>query len=441
MKSLSIILFGGTGDLAKKKILPALSGLINRKVVDKINLIATGRKDLSSNEYSELVGFHGTKDIVINYLQMDFEKKDVNSNLSKLLENIEDETCIGRLFYFAISPKYFKPVAKELLHYNKDKTKFNRFLFEKPFGYDLKSSKSLSNVLDKYFNEENVFRVDHYLGKETVKNILALRLANPVFENTWNSKFVESINIIVSENMGVGNRMEYYNHTGAIRDMIQNHLLQILSFILMDAPDSTESSDIHKQKILALKKLSYRNVKLGQYEGYIDELKAHNSVDSDTETYVKLELESKSKNWTGTKIFLVTGKNLQDKYARIELNYKKEPCKLYCDIRTVPNKLVINVQPKEDIEFYMNTPVPGNFSDIKNVKMNFCKECEFSESSIESYELIIEECIKGEKTLFIDKSELETAWKLVDKIRLNISKPIIYSKGVDALKVFENTHS
>jgi len=435
MKSISIILFGGTGDLAKKKILPALNGLLNRKIVDKINLIATGRRALSSNEYIALVDFVGHKNIVTSYLQIDFEKINITSNLNKLLSDTEDESCIGRLFYFAISPKYFKPVAKELSHFNKDKTKFNRFLFEKPFGYDLKSSKSLSNVLDKYFNEENVFRVDHYLGKETVKNILALRLANPIFERIWNSKFIESINIIVSENMGVNNRMEYYNHTGAVRDMIQNHLLQILSFILMDAPESIESHEIHKQKILALKKLSYKNILLGQYEGYIDELKAYDIQDSNTETYVKLELESKSKNWTGTKIFLVTGKNLHDKYARIELNYKKEPCKLYCDIKTVPNKLIINVQPKEDIEFYMNTPIPGSYSDIKNVKMNFCKECEFSESSIESYELILEECIKGEKALFISKPELETAWKLVDKIRLKMPKPKIYQKGIDAWKI------
>jgi len=435
MKSLSIILFGGTGDLAKKKIVPALKGLIDRKVIDKINLISTGRKPLSPSEYSGIVGFESTQSISINYLQIDFEKGGITKNLIKLLDSIEDDTCIGRLFYFAISPKYFKRLAKELSYFNKDKTKFSRFLFEKPFGSDLKSSKSLSSVLDKYFDEENIFRVDHYLGKETVKNILALRLANPIFERTWNSGFVESINVIVSEDMGVENRMEYYNQTGAMRDMIQNHLLQILSFILMEVPDSAEAADIHKQKVTALKRLSYADVSVGQYEGYVDELKKHDIQESDTETYVNLGLRSKSKKWIGTKISLITGKNLHDKYARIELNYKKEPCKIYCDIRTIPNRLVINVQPKQDVEFYMNIPVPGNYADTKNVKMDFSRESEFSESSIESYGLIIEECIKGERALFISKAELEAAWKLVDHIRLKMHKPTIYPKGTDALKI------
>lgn len=441
MKSITLILFGGTGDLARKKILPALNRLLDRKVVDKIHLVATGRKPLSPEEYIQRVEFNHHKDISIHYLQTDFDNKDMTKGLRELLEKAEDDTNIGRLFYFAISPKYFKSLAKELAEFSKDTTKFNRLLFEKPFGHDLKSSRSLNKGLTAYFNESDIFRVDHYLGKETVKNILALRLANPFFERTWNSQFIDSIKIIVSEDMGVGNRIEYYDGSGAIRDMIQNHMLQILSFILMEAPDSAEASDIHKHKISALKKLYIKNTSVGQYEGYIDELRTKGihglHSESDTETFVNLELQSQSKRWTDTKISLITGKNLDSKYARIELDYRKEPCKVYCDLKTIPNKLIINVQPKQDIDFYMNIPANGDYQDMKNVKMNFCKECEFSESAPESYELILEECIKGEKTLFIDSQELEYAWKLVDKIRAEMPKPSVYKKGVSALSIHQ----
>ncbi len=429
MKNITIVILGGTGDLAKKKLLPAILALTQRKVIDRVQVIATGRRPLDAKAYAEIVGFEANAHITLHYLQADFTQKKSLTDLGPLLAQIEDADTVGRLFYLAISPSYFKDVAKKISHCCTDTAVFNRIMIEKPFGYDLKSSQQLNKSLTKYFDEKDIFRVDHYLGKETVQNILALRLANPFFERTWNSAFIDSIKIIVSENMGVGDRIEYYDNSGAVRDMIQNHLLQMLSLVIMDAPQSITPEDVHEKKRNALKALSLAKISVGQYAGYLDEIQKYGKTHSDTETLVKLELASKSKRWKGTKIILMTGKNLAERYALIEINYKKEPCTIYCDIKTNPNRLVLHVQPTQDITFHMNTLVPASNMDIAHVNMNFCKECAFSANSPESYEIILEECIKGQKTLFITEPELASAWKLVDTIRTQMPKPIIYAKG------------
>jgi glucose-6-phosphate 1-dehydrogenase len=436
MKSLTLVLLGGTGDLSKKKLLPAIQRIIKRDVVDRIDVIATGRRDLTIQQYSEMMSFtpEDPQRIRLHYLQTDFEKSDALKGLWEKLKEAEDESCIGRLFYLAISPKYFRKTAKRISKCTfeddkSEKEKFTRILIEKPFGHDLKSGRSLMKSLSSYFHEDQIFCVDHYLGKETVQNILILRFANPFFERNWNGKSIASIRIIVSEDFGVGNRISFYNETGALRDVVQNHMMQMLSFILMDTPQSTDPKDIHAVKADALKKLSPSGLILGQYEGYADEVKSS----TDVETYAKVMLSSKSKRWRGTKIELITGKFLDSRFARIELQFKKEPCIIYCDIKTYPNSLILNVQPIEDIELLINTKT-GN--DIVHTKLKFSPSEEFLSNTPESYEVILEEAIKGNKTIFISNRELEFSWKIIDSIRTNLPKPSIYEKGskYDAVK-------
>jgi len=440
MDSITLVVLGGTGDLTRKKLLPAMKGVAEGNPKRHINFVAVGRRPFDTDEYirfSKLYELKLPENIRISYFRSDFSQENSLKGLHDFLKGIE-KNCIGRIFYLATAPEFFKDIARQLSGCCNDKKVFNRIMIEKPFGHDMASSKELDEALTGYFSEEQIYRVDHYLGKETVQNILVLRLSNPFIERTWNSDFIEKIIVSVEEDIGVGDRLGYYNDAGAIRDMVQNHLMQMASFILMDEPQSTEAEDIHEAKVAAIKQLEFNSeIIIGQYEDYEEELKAAKKEHSNTETFVELKLHSKAPRWKDTELILRTGKHLKNKHAKIELIYRKEPCNIYCDINTYPNKLVLNVQPHQDIEFMMNTKVPESM-DIKHVKLNFSAESEFLSNRPESYEILLEECIAGNKTLFISNKEIEAAWKIIDDIREYIKdvKPIIYKKGTEAEKIY-----
>jgi len=434
MKSITILILGGTGDLTRKKLLPAINVIAKKGIIGGINVVAIGRRDFSAEDYhafAKISELNLSKHIIISYFKADFAQKDSLAGLPAFLKRIE-KNCIGRIFYLATSPVFFRDIASQLSKYTTNEKIFNRIMIEKPFGHDLKSSQELNKVLVGYFPESQIYRVDHYLGKETVQNILILRFSNPFFEQTWNTKFIEKIVITVSEDGGVGERLGYYDNAGAIRDMIQNHLMQMASFILMYAPASIDASHIHAAKVSAINHLRFdKEIIIGQYEGYHDELRSIGKEPSNTETFVELILHSTMQRWKNTAIILNTGKHLDRRHATIELFYRKEPCVIYCSPNTAPNKLVLNVQPIQDIEFYMNTKMPKHDPEIKQVKLNFCTEREFQSNSPESYETILEECINGNKALFISNSEIEAAWRVIDEIHAHIKgrTPLIYKRG------------
>jgi glucose-6-phosphate 1-dehydrogenase len=432
-KSITIVIVGATGDLAKNKLIPAVIELVKKDYVTKVDVLAIGRRDLTNKAYANYIGLKDnileSGKLKIHYFKAEFASTDSLKDLPLILKKIEDKSCIGRIFYLATSPEYFKPVAFQISKYCQKKDLFIRIMVEKPFGYNFLSSRTLNKHLHEYFEEDQIYRVDHYLAKETIQNLLVLRFSNPFFERTWNSEFIDKIRIVVSEDMGVESRLEYYDGAGAIRDVLQNHMLQIASFILMDAPMNTIPEEIHKAKADALKKLQFTNrIVIGQYEGYQEELKTAKFKPSNTETYVKLNLEMKDKRWKGTEIILETGKKLAKRFARIDIIYKREPCSIYCDINTNPNKLVLRIQPVQKIEMHMNTKAPGKDLNIKHVKLEFFPNKEFFSNTPESYELILEDCIKGDRTLFLSESELDAAWKLTDQIRKFVKgkKPINY---------------
>ena len=433
MKSITLIVFGGTGDLARKKLLPAIKRISEKNPDQKINFVAIGRRDFTVKDYIEFSKINEVNlpiHVTINYFKADFEVADSLSTLPNFLKNIE-ENCIGRVFYFATSASFFGKIAKQLALHFTEQNIFNNIMLEKPFGHDLASSKELESELIKYFPEEQIYRVDHYLAKDTVQNILVLRLSNPFIEKTWNGDFIEKIVLTVNEDIGVGDRLGYYDDVGAIRDMIQNHLMQMAALILMDDPISTDAKDIHDAKVRAIRRLEFRNeIIIGQYAGYDEELLNANKDKSNTETFVELKLHSMSEKWNKTQIILKTGKNLDSRHAKIELYYKKEPCNLYCDINTYPNRLILNVQPLQDIEFMMNTKIPKRDFEIKHVKLHFSHSTEFAPNNTESYEIILEECIKCDKTLFISNFEIEASWTIIDKVceYIKDKKPIIYAK-------------
>jgi len=382
-ESLTFVIFGGTGDLAKRKLAPAFSELIHKGTLKKgSTLIGISRKKLTDEGYRKLLidsvkdkkEKHHLKDINIRYLSIDFSKGNNLKKLADVLPSCEVSGC-NRIYYLATGYKLFPEILKGLNKYKliSKQDKYNKIVFEKPFGQDMKSSDRLDKDIHKIVDEKMVFRIDHYLGKESVQNIVAMKYGSKGFQHLMNKDGIKQIDIIVDEELGVGNRLGYYDNFGAIKDMIQNHLLQLLALILMDKPRKMKFKYIHDGKVKVLKSLTFNNINeslLGQYSSYQKELGSK----SDTETFAKISLESNIPKYKGVKIFLRTGKKLPKKYGQIVIKFKDPK-----------NKIVINLQPKSDVE------VKFHGKKIKNI--NFCPKCTFRPNSPSAYEILIKEMV------------------------------------------------
>lgn len=434
MKEYTIIIFGGTGDLTQRKLIPAIFSLAKRDSSIKINVVGVGRRDYNTQSYISFISpnHSSPNNVSISYFKSNLDSEDSLSGLKEELSRIESSNLLGRIYYLSTNHDLFTKIVKSLHSQDLDSTNiFSRVIAEKPFGEDLKSSRKLNKELREFFSESQIFRADHYLAKDTIDNILKIRFSNPLFESVWNSKSISKIKIVVDEELGVENRLGYYDKSGAIKDMIQNHILQTLSFILMDAPDSLSESDFRKSKIEALRNLNFTgDLKIAQYEGYQNEVKELNPG-SKTETFAEVKLSSSSKRWAGTEILLRTGKKLSKREAYIEIEFKKEPCYLFCNLNSAPNKLIIHIQPLKNIELSINTTLPSESMKLSPVKMIFSPEKEFNSESPESYEVIIRECLSNNRSLFISDEELEVAWKLTDDILSTKSSKelLIYKSG------------
>lgn len=413
MENVTFVLFGATGDLAKARLLPAIDSLLKKKEIGSESaIIAIGRKEFTDESFKEYSGMT----LNTKYLKADIEISGNLKGLSKLIDEIGNKNII---YYLSISYKFFDIVTKQLkrLELNRKEGYNIKIMYEKPFGNNFKSSLKIDKSVHSAFDENEVYRVDHYLGKETVQNLLILRFANPLLESIWNNGSVDRIIIISDEEVGVGQRIAYYDETGALKDMVQNHLLQLASFILMEPPISLDYHEVHNNKVKAIKSLFLKkteDVLLGQYEGYIEEA-ARIRPGSNTETFVKLTLFSKLKKWKDVPIVIRTGKKLANKNAEIIIEFKKEPCILYCSPNTPPNRLVIKIHPTQDIILEVNTKKPNEF-DVQKADLVFSHDCSFSSNAPKTYEKLICECIKGDKILFPRFDELTEAWKLIDHI-------------------------
>jgi len=429
------IIFGGTGDLTKRKLAPAIYNLIQKGLLhEKSYIVGIGRSKLTAEDYKQSLEAYlpiGYDEKIWEKLRVYYEKGDVRDDeffkrIEKILEKIEGGS-FNRVYYLAVSYELMPIITNQLNKYcacHNDRY-FRRLVFEKPFGNNYKTSLKLNLEIHNGFPEEQVYRIDHYLGKETVENILSLRFANPLFESVWNNKFIEHIRIVVEEDIGVGNRINFYDQTGAIRDMLQSHLLQVASLILMNNPLDDRAESIHNEKIKVLKKLRVKSkddVVIGQYESYSKEAKASGIAQTKTETYAEVKLTCDNPRWRGTSIILRTGKNLKSKVGYIEIAFKKTPCENYCrryNIET--NKMIINIQPNQNIKFSFNHINPHDKKSFKHVDMNFSREKHFGPNSIEAYEKLLNDCLKGDKTLFTRFDELQESWRVTDELR-KISK-------------------
>lgn len=446
-KVVTFVLFGGTGDLTRKKLVPAFANLVDRGVLSKSStLIGISRKSFSDKQYKKfLVKSIRNKNerklvgkLNVKYLEGDFSNPECFKRLKEMMSNCETRGC-NRIYYLSTGFKFFPRIVSNLKRYNLNKAHngYTRIIFEKPFGNNLKSSNLLDKKIHNTFSEEEVYRIDHYLAKETVKNLNVLFFTNPILYSTLNREFVESIQVIVNEEVGVGNRINYYNDAGAIRDMIQNHLLQVLSLILMDRPDDLSPKSIHDAKINVLKGLevsSARNHLIGQYKSYTSEIKKEGLKEKKTETYAKVELNCKNKRWDGVKLVLRTGKKLRRRFGQIRINFKPYHANLGKGYEGLGNnKIIINIYPKQNVSISMNSRNPVKDENAKLVNFEFSREMEFGPNSIDEYSVLLEEAIKGNKALFARDDEVKEAWKISEKIlkMKDKMKFIIYSDGAD----------
>ncbi|MBU6410259.1 MAG: glucose-6-phosphate dehydrogenase, partial [Verrucomicrobia bacterium] len=376
----------------------------------------------------------------LSYCRGDLTDAAAYDALEKKLSGFQSQPLRRNLlFYLATQPSQFGVVIEKLhdshLLSHDGHPGWQRLVVEKPFGHDLQSAHSLNGELTRFAQERQVFRIDHYLGKETVQNILMFRFSNSIFEKLWNRNSVEYVQITVSERLGVGERGGYYEEAGALRDMVQNHILQVLALIAMEPPVSLEAESVRDEKVKLLKSIRplrpadvARQVVRGQYfagvvngeprPGYRQEPKV--KTDSNVETYVALKLLIDNWRWSDVPFYLRTGKNLPMSASEVRIRFRPTPSVLFaaqCEHKLDPNALTLRLQPNEGISLRFNGKVPGLSVGVRPVRMHFSYDSEFGAYTPEAYERLLLEAVAGDATLFIRRDEVETAWQIVDSIR------------------------
>lgn len=448
----SLVIFGVTGDLARKKLMPAVYDLANRGLLPPgFALVGFARRDWSDQDFGTIV-----HDAVREHSRTPF-REDVWERLSEGIRFVEgtfdDAAAFERLkstlatldvergtggnhaFYLSIPPGAFPTVCEQLSASGLatgDDGSWRRVVIEKPFGRDLQSAKELNAVVNRVFPEDTVFRIDHYLGKETVQNILALRFANQLFDPIWNAHYVDHVQITMAEDIGLGGRAGYYDGIGAARDVIQNHLLQLLAITAMEEPVSFKPSELQTEKIkvLSATKLAEpfaETAARGQYTAgwqgsqRVKGLKEEEGFDaeSNTETYAAITLEVDTRRWSGVPFYLRTGKSLGRRVTEIAVVFKRAPHLPFDATMTEElgqNALVIRVQPDEGVTMRFGSKVPGSSMQVRDVSMDFSYGQAFTESSPEAYERLILDVLLGEPSLFPVNEEVELSWKILDPI-------------------------
>ena len=430
---LVLAIFGITGDLAQRKLLPALYHLQKAgELPEQLQIIGISRRDVSLDDvYGQLPNFVGQDydGSIEQYLrshtemrQMDLLNKEDYEALLVRLREVEESFAEGgsRLYYLSIPSQAFTPIIRLL-----GETGHNaplatgdapRLLIEKPFGFDLASARELIDVLNEHFGEDQVYRIDHYVAKETVQNLLVFRFQNPLFESIWNDQHIERITVTAREKLDIEGRANFYEQTGALRDLIQSHLLQLLAIITMAKPEKLESQDIHAEKLKLLEAVRpiqpdevAEKALRGQYEGYRTEV---NNPSSNTETYARLELWIDNEQWTGVPLTLETGKALDEKRTEISICFRQPD-----DAAEEQNKLVFRIQPSEGITLHLQTKRPGiqNITDGADMDFDYARSFG-SNRPAEAYERVIVDAIRGDQTLFASSAEVIRSWQIIENV-------------------------
>ncbi|WP_323100062.1 glucose-6-phosphate dehydrogenase [Intrasporangium sp. YIM S08009] len=447
-----LVLFGVTGDLARKKLMPAIYDLANRGLLPPgFSLVGFARRDWATQDFGQVV-----HDAVKQHARTPFSE-DVWRNLSegfrfvpgtfddpaafdllaRTVEELDRDRGTGgnHAFYLSVPPSFFAPVCEQLERCGlttAEGDSWRRVIIEKPFGHDLKSAQQLNEIVEGVFPPDAVFRIDHYLGKETVQNLLALRFANQLFEPVWNANYVDHVQITMAEDIGIAGRAGYYDGIGAARDVIQNHLLQLLALTAMEEPVSFDAKELRaeKEKVLSAVRLPAdldTHSARGQYAagwqgaeevvGYLDE----DGVDqgSTTETFAAVTLEVDTRRWAGVPFYLRAGKRLGKRVTEIAVVFKRAPHLPFEHTATEElgqNAIVIRVQPDEGVTLRFGSKVPGSQMEVRDVTMDFGYGSSFTEASPEAYERLILDVLLGDPPLFPRHEEVEQSWKILDPL-------------------------
>jgi glucose-6-phosphate 1-dehydrogenase len=451
-----IVIFGATGDLSHRKLLPALYKLELENLLHKdTKVIAFARKPKHNEQFRE-EALSSTKKFSkfkineeiwkrlsnkIFYHQSEFQAISGYKKLGILIKKICTKTSgCNKVFYLAAPPSFFGVIIDNL---KKSKLSigsgWSRVIFEKPFGHDLKSAKKLNETIKKAFNEDQTYRIDHYVGKELVQNLLVLRFANSIFDPIWNKKYIDHVQITVAEDLGVETRGNYYDKSGALKDMLQNHMMQLVALTAMEPPVRLEAEDIREEKVKVLRSIKQFALKdinkmavCGQYvagevnDRNVPAYRNEEKVDknSNTETYIALKLNIDNWRWANVPFYLRTGKRLKERVAEINIVFKQNPGILFSGhIKGVePNMLIVRIQPEEGISLQFSAKVPGKKMIVDNVRMDFCHECRFGPNTPDAYERLIYDTTIGDQTLFTSWDMVQYSWKIVDKISRSLKR-------------------
>ena len=448
----TFVLFGGTGDLAMRKILPALfAAHLSGALSAQGRIVAVARPQQDTAAFLAWVDEHvpaylkerqaaldpavwahawsGFK-ARLSYMALDLAQRE---DFSLLRDNLDalDPRSGTRVFYLATGPSLFVPICRGLAEFGLNRDA--RIVLEKPLGYDLESSNAINDAVGEMFAEQQIYRIDHYLGKESVQNLLALRFGNTLFEPLWRRDWVESIQITIAEELGVEGRGDFYDQTGALRDMVQNHLLQLLSIVAMEPPHSMDSDSVRDEKLRVLRSLKpvdprdiSRVAVRGQYHaGVIQgiQVPAYNrepgvGADSTTETFVALKAEIDNWRWAGVPFFLRTGKRLADRVAEIVVNFRQVPHSALgpSALRPGANRIVIRLQPNESIRLYCLAKQPGEGMQLQSVHLDLAFDQFFKDARMDAYERLLLDVIRGRLALIVRRDEQEAAWRWVEPI-------------------------
>src|SRR5437667_1468304 len=444
----TIVIFGATGDLTHRKLVPALYNLAaDGDLPPAVEIVGFARRPKTDDEFrrdleeaTRNFSRQTVRDEIwknfaqsITYHQSEFEDESGYNALAKRLDEIDKNhgTRGNRLFYFAASPDQFEPILKHLKAAGLNQTcegSWARVIVEKPFGTDLASARELNRIIRNSFSEEQTYRIDHFLGKETAQNILVLRFANAIFAPLWNTHYIDHVQITAAETLGVETRAGFYERAGALRDMVQNHLLQLLCLVAMEPPIDLSADSIRDEKVKVVRSLRRftqseisANVVRGQYAqgaidgkpvaGYRKEPKVKS--DSQTETFVALRLYIDDWRWADVPIYMRVGKRLPKSATEISIHFKKAPAVLFNKNLSDQNVLVIRIQPDEGISLRIHAKVPGTSFRVEPVKMDFHYGTSFGKASPEAYERLLLDAMSGDATLFARRDEVEEAWAFI----------------------------